>query len=88
MIKTRIAGTAALFTFGLAAIGGTALTIATPAYADTGAAGSTSSSGGSSKPSPSGSTGQKPGLGASMPNSPHIGSIYINQLSQLPNSVF
>ena len=33
MIKTRIASTAALATFGLAAIGGTALTIAAPANA-------------------------------------------------------
>ena len=33
MIKTRIASTAALATFGLAALGGTALTIAAPANA-------------------------------------------------------
>ena len=33
MIKTRIASTAAVFTFGLAAIGSTALTIAAPANA-------------------------------------------------------
>ena len=33
MIKTRIAGTAALFSFGLAAIGGTVLTVAAPANA-------------------------------------------------------
>ena len=44
MIKTRIAGTAAVFTFGLAAIGGTALAVAAPGNADTGASGSTSSS--------------------------------------------
>ena len=55
MIKTRIAGTAALFTFGLAAIGGTALVVAAPGYADTGTSGSTSSSG-SSSASTSGTT--------------------------------
>jgi hypothetical protein len=42
MTKTRIASTAAVFTFGLAAIGGTVLTIAAPANA----APSTSVSGG------------------------------------------
>jgi hypothetical protein len=36
MIKTRIAGAAALVTFGLAALGGTAVAIATPAGAETG----------------------------------------------------
>ena len=34
MIKTRIAGTAAIFTFGLAALGGTVVAIAAPANAD------------------------------------------------------
>ena len=33
MIKTRIAGTAALVTFGLAALGGTALAVAAPSSA-------------------------------------------------------
>ena len=36
MIKTRIASTAALFTFGLAALGGTVVAIAAPANADPG----------------------------------------------------
>jgi uncharacterized protein len=36
MIKTCIAGTAALLTFGLAAVGGTVVTIAAPANAETG----------------------------------------------------
>jgi hypothetical protein len=36
MIKTRIAGTAAIFTFGLAALGGTVVAIAAPANAETG----------------------------------------------------
>ena len=44
MFKTRIAGTAALFTFGLAALGGTALAVAAPGNAETGASSSTSSS--------------------------------------------
>ena len=44
MIKTRIASTAALFTFGIAALGGTALVVAAPGNADTGASSSTSSS--------------------------------------------
>ena len=35
MIKTRIAGTAALFAFGLASLGGAAVAIAAPAHADT-----------------------------------------------------
>jgi hypothetical protein len=34
MIKTRIAGTAALFTFGIAALGGAAVAIAAPANAE------------------------------------------------------
>jgi hypothetical protein len=33
MIKTRIAGTATVFTFGLAALGGTALAVAAPGNA-------------------------------------------------------
>jgi hypothetical protein len=43
MIKTRIASTAALFTFGLAALGGTVVAIAAPASADTGTTSSSSS---------------------------------------------
>jgi hypothetical protein len=43
MIKTRIASTAAVFTFGLAAVGGTVVAIAAPANAETGSAGSSSS---------------------------------------------
>lgn len=35
MIKTRIATAATIFTFGLAALGGTVLAIAAPAHADT-----------------------------------------------------
>ena len=35
MIKTRIAGTAAIVTFGLAALGGTVVAIAAPANAET-----------------------------------------------------
>ena len=53
MIKTRIAGTAALFTFGFAAIGGTALTIAAPANAAPKASDTTSSSRDSNKVEPS-----------------------------------
>lgn len=44
MIKTRIAGTAALLTFGLAAIGGSALAVAAPASAAPAASDSTSGS--------------------------------------------
>jgi hypothetical protein len=44
MIKTRIASTAALATFGVAAIGGTALTIAAPANAAPDLSGTTVSS--------------------------------------------
>ena len=44
MIKTRIASAAALFTFGLAALGGTFLTIAAPANASTGAPSASTSS--------------------------------------------
>ena len=44
MIKTRIASTAAAFVVRLAAVGGTALTIAVPANAAPGASGATSSS--------------------------------------------
>ena len=51
MFKTRIASTTALFTFGLAAIGGTALAVAAPGYA---APDSTSSSGSSSTSSSDG----------------------------------
>ena len=50
MIKTRIASTAALFTFGIAALGGTALVVAAPGNADTGASSSTSSSSTSGAP--------------------------------------
>ena len=50
MFKTRIASTAALFTFGLAALGGTALAVAAPGNADTGASSSTSSSSTSDAP--------------------------------------
>lgn len=42
MIKTRIAGTAALVTFGLAALGGAVLTVAAPANAAPAASGTTS----------------------------------------------
>ena len=48
MVKTRLASGAAAFVFGLATIGGTALTIAAPAYAAPGASGTTSSSGSTS----------------------------------------
>jgi len=44
MIKTRIASTAAAFVVGLAAIGGTALTIAVPANAAPSSSGTSSSS--------------------------------------------
>ena len=44
MIKTRVAGTAAIFTFGLAALGGTVVAIAAPANAETGSTSSSSSS--------------------------------------------
>jgi hypothetical protein len=53
MIKTRIASTAALFTFGLAAIGGTVLTVAAPANAAPKASDTTSSSDKSNKVEPS-----------------------------------
>jgi len=53
MIKTRIASTAALATFGLAALGGTALTIAAPANAAPKASDTTSSSRESRKFEPS-----------------------------------
>jgi len=53
MIKTRIASTAAVFTFGLAALGGAVVAIAGPANAGTGL---TSSSDASSTSSPSGTT--------------------------------
>jgi hypothetical protein len=54
MIRTRIAGTAAVFTFGLAALGGTALSIAGPANAapsNEHTAGSTSTSSHTGSPS-------------------------------------
>ena len=44
MIKTRIASTAALFTFGVAALGGTVVAIAAPANAAPSASGSSSTS--------------------------------------------
>ena len=44
MIKTRIAGTAAVLTFGLAAVGGTVVAIAAPANAETGRGSSPDSS--------------------------------------------
>ena len=44
MIKTRIASTAALFTFGVAALGGTVVAIAAPADAAPSASGSSSTS--------------------------------------------
>ena len=44
MIKSRIAGTAALVTFGLAALGGTVTAIAAPANAAPASSGNTSSS--------------------------------------------
>ncbi|WP_319432501.1 hypothetical protein [Mycobacterium sp. RTGN5] len=55
MTKTRIASTAALFTFGLAALSGIALAVAAPGNADTGA----SSSSGSSSTSSSSTSGTK-----------------------------
>jgi hypothetical protein len=45
MIKTRIASAAAIFAFGLAAVGGTVLTVAAPANAAPSASGTSSSSG-------------------------------------------
>ena len=44
MIKTRIASAAAVFTFGLAALGGTVVAIAAPANAETNTTSSSSSS--------------------------------------------
>jgi hypothetical protein len=46
MIKNRIASTAALATFGLAALGGAVVAVAAPANAETGASGTTTSSDG------------------------------------------
>ena len=43
MIKTRIASTAAVFTFGLAALGGTVVAVAAPANAETGTTSSSDS---------------------------------------------
>jgi hypothetical protein len=52
VIKTRIASTAAVFTFGLAAIGGTVLTVAAPANAAPNASDPTVSSRESNKVAP------------------------------------
>ena len=61
MIKTRIAGTAALFTFGLAALGGTVVAVAAPAYATPGSSGSSS---------PLGPSGPSSGSNPSSPSNP------------------
>jgi hypothetical protein len=50
MIKTRFAGTAAVFTFGLAALGGTVVAIAAPANAAPSASGTASASNTSTTP--------------------------------------
>jgi hypothetical protein len=61
MLKTRIAGTAALFAFGLAAIGGTVLTIAAPANAAPSDAGTSSSASGASPSGPTATSGTASG---------------------------
>ena len=50
MIKTRIASAAAVFTFGMGALGGTVVAIAAPANATPGASGTTSTSDTSTTP--------------------------------------
>ncbi len=62
MIKNRIAGAAALFTFGFAALGGTVIAIAAPAnaHADTGATSTSQTSGNKVTP-----TGDMTGTAAS-----------------------
>lgn len=64
MIKTRLASAAAVFTFGLAALGGTALAIAEPANAETvtsSTSGSMSTSGTASTSDTSGQVVAGPG---------------------------
>jgi hypothetical protein len=72
MIKTRITGVAALFTFGVAALGGIAL--AAPGNAAPGASGT--SSGSSSTSAPAGETGKSehmtPGLKSQQQTQDHL----------------
>ena len=69
MIKTRIAGAAAVFTFGLAALGGTVVAIAAPANADTATTASSDSTDRSThKVKPKGHV-----LDPTKPHSPHEG---------------
>jgi hypothetical protein len=74
MIKTRITGTAALFTFGFAALGGIAL--AAPGNAEPGTSGTGSSSGSSSTSGPAGGAVKSdhmiPGLKSQQPTQDHL----------------
>jgi hypothetical protein len=78
MIKTRIASAAAVFTFGLAALGGTVVAVAAPAYAAPSSSDSSSSSGStpsSGTTSASGTTSTSASEGGmhfhlTMPNTP------------------
>ena len=69
MIKTRIAGAAAVFTFGLAALGGTVVAIAAPANADT----ATTASSDSDARSPHKVKPKQHVLDPTKPQSPHVG---------------
>ena len=69
MIKIRIAGAAAVFTFGLAALGGTVVAIAAPANADT----ATTASLDSTARSPHKVKPEKHEIFPTTPHSPHEG---------------
>ena len=71
MIKIHIASAAALFTFGLAALGGTVVAIAAPANAETGSTSSSATSGQDSTKSDNKFEPEEHAVFPDSPQSPH-----------------